>query len=72
MKFYDNIVSGVHILGCEHQSFSTCRLSDQTDEAHADCHWAKKPLSIMLATAKNVPFPGHNHLLTTVADDHLL
>ena len=25
--------------------------------------------SIMLATPKNVIFPGHNHLLTTSADD---
>ena len=33
-------------------------------------HWAKKPLSTtMLATSKNVPFPGHKHLLTTSADD---
>ena len=29
----------------------------------------KKPLSTMLATSKKVLFPGHNHLLTTGADD---
>ena len=26
-------------------------------------------VSTMLATSKNVLFPGHNHLLTTGADD---
>ena len=26
-------------------------------------------LTIMLSTSKNVLFPGHNHLLTTDADD---
>ena len=26
-------------------------------------------LATMLATSKNVLFPGHNHLLTTGADD---
>ena len=30
---------------------------------------AKKPLSTMLATSKNVLFPGHNHRLTTGTDD---
>ena len=34
--------------------------------------WAKKAtihqLTTMLATSKNVLFPGHNHLLTTSAD----
>ena len=27
------------------------------------------PVTTMLATSKNVLFPGHNHLLTTGADD---
>ena len=26
-------------------------------------------VTTMLATSKNVPFPGHNHLLTTSTDD---
>ena len=26
----------------------------------------------MLATSKNVLFPGHNHMLTTGTDDHSL
>ena len=30
---------------------------------------AKKSLCTMLATSKNVLFPGHNHLLTTGDDD---
>ena len=29
-------------------------------------------LTTMLSTSKNVLFPGHNHLLTTVADDPAL
>ena len=29
-------------------------------------------LTAMLATSKNVLFPGHNHLLTTGADDPTL
>ena len=29
-------------------------------------------LTTMLATSKNVLFPGHNHLLTTSTDDSLL
>ena len=29
----------------------------------------KKPVSTMLATSKNVQPPGHNHRLTTSADD---
>ena len=38
------------------------------------CQSAKKPLSLtaMLATFENVPFPGHNHLLTTGTDDTIL
>ena len=36
----------------------------------------KKPIihqvTTMLATSKNVVFPGHNHLLTTGTDDLLL
>ena len=35
-------------------------------------HCAKMPLSTMLATSKNVLFPGHNHLLTTSTDDPTL
>ena len=35
-------------------------------------HWAKMPLCTMLATSKNVLCPGHNHLLTTSADDPTL
>ena len=35
---------------------------------YVEYHWAKKPLS----TSKNVLFPGHNHLLTTGADDSSL
>ena len=39
-------------------------------------HCAKMPLNhhvtTMLATSKNVLFPGHNHLLTTGADDSTL
>ena len=39
-------------------------------------HTAQKKNTIhqvttMLSTSKNVPFPGHNHLLTTGADDPL-
>ena len=34
--------------------------------------WAKKAtihqVTTMLVTSKNIPFPGHNHLLTTGAD----
>ena len=29
-------------------------------------------LTTMLSTSKNVLYPGHNHLLTTSADDHTL
>ena len=29
-------------------------------------------LTTMLSTSKNVQFPGHNHLLTTSADDPLI
>ena len=39
-------------------------------------HWAKTDtihrLTTTLATSKNVLFPGHNHLLTTSADDRSL
>ena len=35
-------------------------------------HSAKRPLSTMLATSKNVLFPGHNHLLITSTDDPTL
>ena len=38
-------------------------------------HWAKKAtihqVTAMLATSKNILFPGHNHLLTTGADNLL-
>ena len=41
---------------------------------HITSHWAKKnptmhQVTTMLATSKNVLFPGHNQLLTTGADD---
>ena len=42
------------------------------DQIFISFHGAKKPLSIMLSTSKNVLFPGHNHLLTTGADDPTL
>ena len=29
-------------------------------------------VTTMLATSKNIPFPGHNHLLTTGTDDQTL
>ena len=44
-------------------------------QKHNICHihWAKKAtinqVTTMLATSENVLFPGHNHLLTTGADD---
>ena len=40
-------------------------LAVQTNIASVTIH----QLTTMLVTFKNVLFPGHNHLLTTVADD---
>ena len=42
------------------------------DNRSGNVYCAKKPLSTKLATSKNVLFPGHNHLLTTSADDSSL
>ena len=40
-----------------------CRLYSLRKKASID------QVTTMLATSKNVPFPGHNHLLTTGTDD---
>ena len=44
------------------------RLLEEMRTQHKVQHCAKKPLSTILATSKNVLFPDHNHLLTTGAD----
>ena len=50
----------------------TCLITELSHTHGEDFHCEKATIhqvTTMLATSKNVLFPGHNHLLTTVADD---
>ena len=52
-----------------------CGWPDLTSEALVDSVHQKATIhqvTAMLATSKNVLFPGHNHLLTTGSDDSTL
>ena len=69
-ELYLNASSNIHQFYWRHHRAKLLKIPQEPwEELQITLTGQKKPLSTMLATSKNVLFPGHSHLLTTDADD---